>query len=326
MRALPVVTMALTLASTTTAVGIIGTTNGVVQVDVGPMTIGIAIPSGQSAYPGSIGIIGTTNGFVQLDIGGLTIDIPVPGDQTAAPSTPATPTLSMAPTSESAPITTTQDVSAPSTTPSIPSAPFPTPASNATDTDDPSPSMASTPLPVPTPLQNPNAPSLISYILTNHTHRIFSNSAIRTAKLTRYCALTSTTSDLCDTLSSTVSTCIDADDDDASDNCEEQNMRDLLANALDTDLCSGYNVSGPVYELCARWYTAAARCNAKIKRGPCAIGHVGYLLRGLRDLIGLKGGGDVRGAVVASAVSLTAGGAVQTAGLGWNATTVGLRY
>jgi hypothetical protein len=87
----------------------------------------------------------------------------------------------------------------------------------------------------------------------------------------------------CKQLQNLVSICIDN-----NSNCTETTARTLLAWPLENgNLCQTAPAGTVVDKLCTAWSIEATRCKNKVKRGPCGYHHVLYLLRNLRDFLGL---------------------------------------
>ncbi|KAF2119542.1 hypothetical protein BDV96DRAFT_567790 [Lophiotrema nucula] len=112
---------------------------------------------------------------------------------------------------------------------------------------------------------------------------VFSNSEVAAAKLRGFCGKSDRTTTLCKDIKTQVATCVDA-----HNNCTENALRTTLAKVVKHDLCKSTKMLSPEYAICARFFEEALRCNNKKRRGRCAIGHIKYLLRQLRDFIGLK--------------------------------------
>lgn len=112
-----------------------------------------------------------------------------------------------------------------------------------------------------------------------------STAEIKAAKLSNFCSLTTTTSKTCKTLQNTVAVCIDN-----GNNCTESNTRTLLSTIVDSNPCNTATSNTLPRKICDNLYMEAKRCRNKMKRGPCAIHHIHYLLRELRDFLGLSKG------------------------------------
>lgn len=125
--------------------------------------------------------------------------------------------------------------------------------------------------------------SLSDSQLANEQHPVFSTSQVAAARLTGFCNKNNKTAKLCKKIQDRVATCIDE-----NENCTSISLRNTLSNALEHNLCETTTNMTAAYAVCKLWSVEAGRCSNMTRGRPCAIGHVKYLLRNLRNFLELE--------------------------------------